>query len=121
MTNRSSRGSEQPEKAVALRRSINDRDLIRELHQGPRSCGRTPRPNTWLHPTKALKDQNPLATQAPSTQGLTRSSRTFFSHLREAAKLTSSVYRPQFLRHRFEAYAASAAAGSCLFRTAFGV
>jgi hypothetical protein len=69
MTNRSSRGSEQPEKAVALRRSINDRDLIRELHQGQRSCGRTTRPNTWLHPTKASKDQNPLATQAPSTQG----------------------------------------------------
>jgi hypothetical protein len=38
MTNRSSRGSEQPEKAVALRRSINDRDLIRELHQGQRLC-----------------------------------------------------------------------------------
>jgi hypothetical protein len=70
MTNRSSRGSEQPEKAVALRRSINDRDLIRELHQGQRSCGRTPRPNTWLHPTKASKDQNPLATQAPTTHGL---------------------------------------------------
>jgi hypothetical protein len=70
MTNRSSRGSEQPEKAVALRRSINDRDLIRELHQGQRSCGRTTRPNTWLHPTKASKDQNPLATQAPSTHGL---------------------------------------------------
>ena len=38
MTNRSSRGSEQPAKAVALRRSINDRDLIRELHQGQRLC-----------------------------------------------------------------------------------
>ena len=68
MTNRSSRGSEQPEKAVALQRSINDRDLIRELHQGQRSCGRIPRPNTWLHPTKASKHKNPLATQAPSTQ-----------------------------------------------------
>jgi hypothetical protein len=33
MTNRSSRGSEQPEKAVALQRSINDGELIRELHQ----------------------------------------------------------------------------------------
>jgi hypothetical protein len=59
MTNRSSRGSEQPAKAVALRRSINDGDLIRELHQGQRSCGRIPRPNTWLHPTKASKDQKP--------------------------------------------------------------
>jgi hypothetical protein len=39
MTNRSSRGSEQPAKAVALRRSINDGELIRELHQGQRSCG----------------------------------------------------------------------------------
>ena len=39
MTNRSSRGSEEPEKPVALRRSINDGDLIRELHQGQRSCG----------------------------------------------------------------------------------
>ena len=38
MTNRSSRGSEQPAKAVALRRSINDGDLIRELHQGQRLC-----------------------------------------------------------------------------------
>ncbi len=33
MTNQSSRGAEQPEKAVLLRRSINDGDLIRELHQ----------------------------------------------------------------------------------------
>ncbi len=77
MTNRSSRGSEQPEKAVALRRSINDRDLIRELHQGQRSCGRTTRPNTWLHPTKASKDQNPLATQAPSTQAFSELQRPF--------------------------------------------
>ncbi len=37
MTNRSSRGSDEPEKVVALRRSINDRELIRELHQGQRS------------------------------------------------------------------------------------
>ena len=37
MTNRSSRGSEEPEKPVALRRSINDGDLIRELHPGQRS------------------------------------------------------------------------------------
>ena len=75
MTNRSSRGSEQPEKAVALRRSINDRDLIRELHQGQRSCGRIPRPNTWLHPTKASKHKNPLATQAPSTHDFRESLR----------------------------------------------
>ena len=39
MTNRSSRGSDEPEKAVALRRSINDGELIRELHQGQRPCG----------------------------------------------------------------------------------
>ena len=38
MTNRSSRGSDEPEKAVALRRSINDGELIRELHQGQRPC-----------------------------------------------------------------------------------
>jgi hypothetical protein len=31
------------------------------------------------------------------------------------------LYRPQFLRHRIEAYAASATIESCLFRTAFGV
>lgn len=31
------------------------------------------------------------------------------------------LYRPRFLRHRIEAYAASAAIGSCLCRTAFGV
>ena len=37
MTNRSSRGSDEPEKAVAHRRSINDGELIRELHQGQRS------------------------------------------------------------------------------------
>lgn len=74
MTNRSSRGSEQPAKAVALRRSINDRALICELHQGQRSCGRTTRPNTWLPPTKASEAQNHLATQGPSTQGLPRNS-----------------------------------------------
>jgi hypothetical protein len=31
------------------------------------------------------------------------------------------LYRPQFLRHRVEAYAASAAIGSCLCRMAAGV
>ena len=31
------------------------------------------------------------------------------------------MYRPQFLRHRFEAYAARAAVGSCLSLTAAGV
>ena len=30
------RGSDEPEKVVALRRSINDRELIRELRQGQR-------------------------------------------------------------------------------------
>jgi hypothetical protein len=39
MTSRSSRGSEEPEKVVALGRSINEGELIRELHQGQRSCG----------------------------------------------------------------------------------
>ena len=34
---------------------------------------------------------------------------------------TETVYRPQFLRHRIEAYAASAAIISCLCRTPFGV
>ena len=33
----------------------------------------------------------------------------------------AQVYRPQFLRHRIEAYAARAADGSWLCRTAFGV
>jgi hypothetical protein len=33
MTSRSSRGSEEPEKVVALGRSINEGELIRELHQ----------------------------------------------------------------------------------------
>jgi hypothetical protein len=40
MTNRSSRGSDEPEKAVALRRSMNNGELTHEFHQkGQRSCG----------------------------------------------------------------------------------
>jgi hypothetical protein len=38
-----------------------------------------------------------------------------------AVKCTSDLYRPRFLRHRIEAYTASAADGSWLCRTAFGV
>jgi hypothetical protein len=38
----------------------------------------------------------------------------------QGRKLEVIVYRPQFLRHRIEAYAASAADGSCLCRTAAG-
>jgi hypothetical protein len=37
------------------------------------------------------------------------------------ARLSTNLYRPQFLRHRLEAYAARAADGSWLCRTAFGV
>jgi transposase len=41
---------------------------------------------------------------------------------RELAALGHEVlYRPQFLRHQVEAYAASAAIGSCLCRMAAGV
>ncbi len=40
--------------------------------------------------------------------------------LSASAALAQTV-PPEFLRHRIEAYAASAAIGSCLCRTAFGV
>ncbi len=55
MTNRSSRGSEQPEKAVALRRSINDRDLIRELHQGQQPCGLHTKAEHMAAPDQSVK------------------------------------------------------------------
>jgi hypothetical protein len=45
----------------------------------------------------------------------------FIDYLRNGRGATAVVYRPQFLRHRIEAYAASAANESCLYRTALGV
>ena len=60
MTNRSSRGSDEPEKAVALRRSINDRELIRELHQGQRSCGPHTKAGHMAAPDQSVKTPKAL-------------------------------------------------------------
>jgi hypothetical protein len=60
MTNRSSRGSEQPAKAVALRRSINDGELIRELHQGQRSCGPHYKAEHMAAPDQSVKTPRAL-------------------------------------------------------------
>jgi hypothetical protein len=60
MTNRSSRGSEQPAKAVALRRSINDGDLIRELHQGQRLCRPQYKAEHMAAPDQSVKTSKTL-------------------------------------------------------------
>ncbi len=60
MTNRSSRGSDEPEKAVALRHGINDGELIRELHQGQRPCGPQYKAEHMAAPDQSVKTPRAL-------------------------------------------------------------